>query len=493
MKAKKLFKSYRSYLLLVALALVATSVQGQQQQPREAASGPLRVDPLNSRYFTDGAGKAIYLTGSHTWASLQDCGLDVGRSESSDPPPEFDFDAYLKLLTDNNHNFIRLWRWELPRTVYGSGADFFSQPQPWCRTGPAVANDGKPKYDLTQFDESYFDRMRSRIIAAGDRGIYVSIMLFEGWYLSGASKSWQYHPMNSSNNVNEINGDANGNGVGEETNSNQIPAVVELQRAYVRKVVDTVNDLDNVLYEIANESAVPGSTEWQYDLIRTIQSYEAGKPKQHPVGMTCQAFHLAAKHDLLWDSPADWISLGQVTTFDNAADPYINDPPMAVGGKVSLLDSDHLGWKVYVDDANLSRAWVWKSFLRGHNPLLMENLKDNSGWIAARAAMGHTRSFANKMDIAEMTPQDNLATTGYCLASAGHEYLVYQPDEGELSVNLAPGSYEVEWFNPLTGVVVSTASLSVAGDKQTFVPPFTGPAVLYLKQASVEQSTGSFK
>ena len=32
-------------------------------------------------------------------------------------------------------------------------------------------------------------------------------------------------------------------------------AITALQEAYVRKVVDTVNDLDNVLYEISNESS----------------------------------------------------------------------------------------------------------------------------------------------------------------------------------------------------------------------------------------------
>ena len=45
-----------------------------------ALKGPLRVDPSNSRYFTDGRGRAILLTGSHTWANLQDYG-------DSDPPP----------------------------------------------------------------------------------------------------------------------------------------------------------------------------------------------------------------------------------------------------------------------------------------------------------------------------------------------------------------------------------------------------------------------
>ena len=39
--------------------------------------------------------------------------------------------------------------------------------------------DGKPKFDLTKFDPAYFERLRSRVEAAGQRGIYTSVMLFE--------------------------------------------------------------------------------------------------------------------------------------------------------------------------------------------------------------------------------------------------------------------------------------------------------------------------
>ncbi|RPJ36327.1 MAG: hypothetical protein EHM35_08280, partial [Planctomycetaceae bacterium] len=52
------------------------------------AAGPLRVLPANPRYFTDGSGKAVYLTGSHTWLNLQDGVL-------TDPPPAFDYDGWL--------------------------------------------------------------------------------------------------------------------------------------------------------------------------------------------------------------------------------------------------------------------------------------------------------------------------------------------------------------------------------------------------------------
>ena len=32
-----------------------------------------------------------------------------------------------------------------------------------------------------EFNQEYFDRLRSRVIAAGECGIYVSVMLFQGW------------------------------------------------------------------------------------------------------------------------------------------------------------------------------------------------------------------------------------------------------------------------------------------------------------------------
>jgi hypothetical protein len=69
------------------------------------ATGPLRVSDVNPRYFTDGSGKAIYLTGAHTWNNL----VDMGRS---DPPEAFDFDVSLNFLERHHHNFIRLWAWD---------------------------------------------------------------------------------------------------------------------------------------------------------------------------------------------------------------------------------------------------------------------------------------------------------------------------------------------------------------------------------------------
>ncbi|MCI0536431.1 MAG: DUF6298 domain-containing protein, partial [Verrucomicrobiales bacterium] len=268
MKARSLLVAMAAIVLLVACVNVNAA---EKVQSPSTLKGPLTVLKANPRYFTDGSGKAVYLTGSHTWSSLQDMGV-------GDPPPAFDFDAYLDFLERHQHNFIRLWHWE----QFASGNRTVA-PLSWARTGPGKALDGKPKLDLSQFDPAYFERLRSRVQAAGKRGIYVSVMLFEGW--AHWHIPWDSHPFHQANNVNGINGDPDGDGLGYETHTLKIPAVTSLQEAYVRKVIDTVGDLDNVLWEIANESGTY-STEWHYHLIRFIKEYEKKKPKQHPVGMT---------------------------------------------------------------------------------------------------------------------------------------------------------------------------------------------------------------
>jgi hypothetical protein len=156
--------------LLAAWTLPRTPAAEQTVAPRPAA-GPLQVHPENPRYFTDGSGRAVYLTGSHTWASL----VDIGPK---DPPPAFDFGAYLDFLEKYHHNFVRLWTWETVNwNTKGNRQNTLhtATPQPYARTGPGKALDGKPKFDLTKYDPEYFKRLRQRVQAARDRGIYVSI------------------------------------------------------------------------------------------------------------------------------------------------------------------------------------------------------------------------------------------------------------------------------------------------------------------------------
>jgi len=295
------------------------------------------------------------------------------------------------------------------------------------------------------------------LAAARDRGIYVSIMLFEGYAVQFYKNAWQGHPFNGANNVNGIEADANGDGMGVEVHELSNPRVTAVQEAYVRKVVDTVNDLDNVLYEITNENHPP-STEWQYHMIRFIHEYEKSKPKQHPVGMTFQ--YKGGSNQALFDSPAEWISPNDMA---DGGYGYKTNPPTADGRKVVLSDTDHL-WGIGGDV-----AWVWKSFLRGQNPIFMDPYdgrvlgpKADDKWEPVRRNLGYVLRYARRMNLAAMTPQEKLASTGYCLANPAKEkaeYLVYLPEGGRVTVGLsvAGGILAVEWCDPKTGNVIAAA------------------------------------
>jgi hypothetical protein len=122
---------------------------------------------------------------------------------------------------------------------------------------------------------------------------------------TGSGNPWIGHPMNASNNSNEINGDTNGDGAGTEVHRSTITAVDTIWKSYIRKVVDTVNDLDNVVFEICNELD-SGSMEWQQAMVTYLKEYELTKPKQHLVGITVN--YPGGTNTELLSSNADWIS-----------------------------------------------------------------------------------------------------------------------------------------------------------------------------------------
>ncbi len=442
-------------------------------------NGPLHQCQENPRYFTNNTGKAIYLTGSHVWQSLKEI-------DEADPPEPFDYTTYLDLLESHNHNFIRMWIWDFACHMLEDKL-IYAAPHPWLRTGPENALDGKPKFDLTQFNEAFFTRLRNRVETAGKRGIYVSIMFFEGWGLHSTQEPWcrDGHPMCKHNNINNIDGDPDNTGRLYGIHGLKHPEITAIQEAYVQKVIDTVNDLDHVLYEICNETGAY-SIQWQYHLINFIHNAEKQKPKQHPVGMTFpQSLHEKGTNQDLFNSPADWIS-------PNPEGGYKDNPPANDGAKVILTDTDHL-WGL-----GCAPGWVWKSFTRGLNPILMDPIKpfpaintirtwaavnqpDNPLWEPIRRQMGDTLTFAKRMGLTHMHPHNDLASSTYCLANPGREYLIYLPEGGPVTVDLsqASGTMHLEWFSTINGTTVEK-SLIRGGQPLEFTPPFKGEAVLYL-------------
>jgi hypothetical protein len=469
------------------MAWMAAAACGGTPLPvrRHPITGVLHVDRNNPRYFADPSGSIVYLTGSHTWSNLQDYGF-------SDPPPPFAYQAFLDSLVRWNHNFVRLWRWEQASWQTDVTVDFHFAPQPYARTGPGVALDGKPRFDLTRFDQSYFDRLRERVLQARHAGLYVSVMLFNGWSIEskdrGLGNPWRGHPFHRANNINRIDGDADGDSAGLEVHTLADRRIVEIEERYVAKVIATIADLDNVLFEISNESRA-GSIEWQFHMVQVVKRLEAKGPLQHPIGVTA-TFPGDDSNQALETGPADWIS-----PHDN-----VQDPPPASGRKVVLWDTDHL-CGICGD-----RHTAWQAFTRGYNVVFMDPFDSTAramdhhlgadfdpqrrSWRELRANLGAILSYAGRLPLGRMMPRPELVSTGYALAdSSGDALLAYAPDGGRLTVDLAafPHSYAVEWYAPRSGKVIQEGQI-IGGGRAVLRPPFwrnlwlTRDAVLLLRR-----------
>ena len=203
-------------------------------------------------------------------------------------------------------------------------------------------------------------------------------------------------------------------------------------------------------------------------------------------------------NDVLFESRAEWISPG----FDDVQSPmqssrWSTDPPANDGAKVIISDTDH--YSPMKSDA----LWAWKSFVRGHNPILYDlgivagvNPPDPSSGSPsfaslepARRAIGDTLRFAREMDLVTMEPLGDLSSTGYTLANPGEEYLVLQPDErvDSFTARLEANTYSVRWHSVVSRETKDAGTMEIEdGDNTTFTAPFAeaGPAVLHLKRQS---------
>ena len=427
--------------------------------------GSLRLHPTNGRYFTDDSGRAIYLVGSHLGWELQD--------DAWDKQITFDYESYLDLLTQHGHNVVRMWCVEHTRTDK-STADVVAAPMPFARTGPGRALDGQPKFNLERFDQAYFKRLRDRTAAAATRGIYVMVMLFQGWSHRVQKKTgknpWFGSVYNKSNNVNGIDGDRGQDGHGAASHTLGDATLLAIQEAYVQKVIDTVGDLDNVLYEISNESL--GTIDWHEHMVRLIHRYEQKTGKRHPVVVSGCGDGLS--NEQLLSCSAEMVGLSGIGDRK-----YLNNPPAADGAKVVLHDTDHI--KPTCSDP----AFVWKNFLRGNHPIVLDwDLTDrrDEKWTPIRRAMGYSRQLADRINLAAMTPAGSLASSGYCLAHRGSEYLVYVPNNSEVKIDLgnAPGRFSVEWINVRNGKTTQRQARR-GGSVVTLTAPSKGILLVYLK------------
>jgi hypothetical protein len=391
----------------------------------ENARVPLRIDPVNPHYFQDSSGKRILLIGDYTWGTFSDT--------------NYDFATMFDTLRAHGLNFSRVWLFWGYETDSGDRTHLM----PYLRTGPGNANDGKPRYDLTQFDPRFFERLRAMCVAARRRDIHLHLILFDAWMLKHPHL-WKLHAFHRENNVNGVDGDPRNTGLGTDGErgfcSLGNPKVLEAQQAFIRRVVDAANEFDDVLFEIANENFY--SKQWELRVCDFVHDYERSKPRQHLVmpkdllnhGSVVQTWDAGAVRAAMLEKR----SLHQPLIFDTDWTITQNDNEVRKAMWAALLSGGHFN---YMDDS-LQIGSEHKGDFQG------------SRRASLRRQIGCLAAFAAKARFCEMEPDEALVKEGIGFAMASSNGLaVYLPSGGSITLDLSrlPGPWEANWLDPLAG------------------------------------------
>ncbi len=121
---------------------------------------------------------------------------------------------------------------------------------PYEETSP-----GSRQFDLTKFNEKYWQRFREQIEHLQAKGIILHLIIWNGWQTNHHYPdhlSWKYHFFNPANNVNAITDSVDAKSFYYSVAEGNVE-LLELQKAWFLQVIRYTYDLDNVYYDLIHE------------------------------------------------------------------------------------------------------------------------------------------------------------------------------------------------------------------------------------------------
>ena len=449
------------------------------------AAARLEVDPDHPHYFRDGAAH-VYLLG----ASDRDA-FFIWQSDKG-----FDWQQYLQGLHEHGLNYVRqdVTAWSQLDVPAGYPAQFTSPAWPFLRSGPGLAADGQPKFNLTRFDESFFrTRIRPFLARAEGLGIYVELTLFDG--IGERRCPWCLY--DDRNNVDELDVEPKQH-VTDGALRNR--ALLAVQEAYVSKVLAETAEFGNVIYEIANES---GGREWVAHFVDFIHNHPRHPSRLVSAGEQSSAFDpVSGANDIVIKHRGGG---GLYATDDDVKSHH--DALLGFrAGKPVIHNEYFLYANRSTDDPNFVRKMMWGDFTAGGH----SNFYDFAHWRGTGKTMDdgepsrnppteileggrHLRWLIDRVPFWKMEPADECVTSAaegtyvMALAEPGRCYVIYLlggPVE-QIDVALPDAGYVPRWYDPKTGKVSELpVTRSADGRLSLPVPHFEQDTVLWLEAAA---------
>lgn len=465
-------------LLFFEFALAQISVPSFSQEP-------IRLHPDNSHYFLfHGKPTVLISSAEHYGAVLNE---------------EIDYVKYLTILQQEGFNQTRMFSgvycegkaYDIEKEEKPAGDDRQNTlaPRPGKFITPWIlkqkpAQGQRPVYDLNEWNEKYFTRLKDFLAEAAKRNVVVEIVLFTANY---SPALWLNSPLNPRNNNNATGTDIPYN----EIHLPQHTRLRAQQEVLVEKIVREVNAFDNLYFEICNEpywlkgipsenslikeqQFLPEIDQWQHDIGQVIRRTEHTLPKKHLIAQNIantykkvdtvdQAVSILNFHYAFPPATvADNYSLGKPIVFDET-DKGCNAPDRRTEAWAFMLAGgagySNLDWSFAVDDITGL----------GRNP----SGKRQSG-KEVREQLSMLVKTINSFDFVHSTPIANKVQAApgvhqYGLGVPGKDYLVYCLKEKKVAFDrlvihdVPAKKYTVRSIDPIDGHTIKSETYNHKG------------------------------
>jgi hypothetical protein len=442
--------------------------------------GPIQLHPENPHYFMYKGKPLVLITSAEHYGAL----LNL----------DFDYKKYLETLATDGMNYTRIFTgsyFEIPGESFNIKYNTLAPENDRVITPWAIVIDdlsGNYRYDLSTWNESYFERLKDLISVAAEKAVIVEVTLFSSIY---RDEHWDICPQNPANNIN-IKHDVTR--FDAQTINNG--TLMQFQEKFVRKMVRELNEFDNFFFEIQNEPWADHPV-----AVLNIENKEALPDKDWRFNA-----HYADESVMAWQEQIASFIADEEQNMDKKhliAQNYTNykAPIPVVDDHISIINF-HYNWPESVDwnygynkvigfdesgfagsDDKVYRRQAWRfilsggglfnnldySFFSGYEDGMLENEAPGGGGATLRTQLKILSDFIHGFDIVKLKPDhvSILHAPGlvpYALSDPGMEYAIFLQSITEstmLKMDMPSGVYVAKHIHTTTGEVVKEETLQV--------------------------------
>lgn len=427
----------------------------------------------------------------------------------------FDLEAYFNTLKNDGLNHTRVFMgayFEKPG-AFGIEKNTLA-PRAEHMLLPWASLDGK--YDLSRWNEAYFNRLHQLMALAEKAGVIVELTLFSSYYGAG----WEYHPFHANNNRQGLDAKLDY----RKAHTLENGKLRQYQETYVRKLVEELNAYDHFYFEIQNEPWAdirdtlivwnqnfrqeelksPGnfwkntieipselSLDWHRAVSGWIRDEEKNRPKKHLISHNIANFKLPVP-----------VTDPHISIFNfHYAFPEAVDLNYKLNKVIGFNETGFAGSQ----DA-IYRRQAWRFMMSGgglfshldysfsvDHPDGTDTLQKapGGGSPALRKQLFFLRSFLENMNLASLKPDKNFVyhiegAFGWSMQD-DRRYALYlesvSSKPAKVQLLLRPGNYQADWYDVSNGRMMhSEPPRPVKKWYESMAPAGTADLVLLLKK-----------